>query len=329
VSKEQFNNDSEFLLDVRNLKTYFYTEEGVVPAVNDVSFTLKPGETLGLVGESGCGKSVTSLSIMQLIESPPGKIAAGNIIYKGRDLLAMRDDEMQKVRGNEISMIFQEPMTALNPVYTVAYQIEEVLTLHTELDKKARAERVVELLELVGIPEPQKRAKAYPHELSGGMRQRVMIAMALACNPSLIIADEPTTALDVTIQAQILELIKELQQRLNTSVILITHDLAVIAETVENVAVMYAGVIVEMTDVRTLFKSCKHPYTEGLLNSIPVLGNTQKQLIPIKGRVPNLTNLPKGCYFNNRCPYVMPACYESLPPLKEVAQGHQVRCYRY
>jgi len=324
---EQGAAPSGSLLEVKNLRTFFFTEEGVVPAVNDVSFSLKPGETLGIVGESGCGKSVTSLSLMRLIDDPPGRIIGGQIVYKGRDLLSLREDEMQRVRGNEISMIFQEPMTALNPVYTVAHQIAEVLELHTDLDKAGRKARVIELLELVGIPEPEKRAEAYPHELSGGMRQRVMIAMALACNPSLIVADEPTTALDVTIQAQILELIKELQQRLGTAVILITHDLAVIAETVERVAVMYSGVIVEMTDVRTLFKSARHPYTEGLLNSIPVLGNSGKKLVPIKGRVPNLTQLPPGCYFSNRCPYVMPKCLESLPPLEEVSPGHSVRCY--
>lgn len=320
-------NPDGSLLEVRGLKTWFYTEEGVIPAVNDVSFSLMPRETLGLVGESGCGKSVTSLSIMGLIECPPGKIVGGQILYRGRDLASLREEEMRKVRGNEIAMIFQEPMTALNPVYTVGQQINEVLELHTSLDKKARRNRVVELLSLVGIPVPEKRADAYPHELSGGMRQRVMIAMALACNPSLIVADEPTTALDVTIQAQILDLLKDLQRRLGTAVILITHNLAVIAETVERVAVMYAGVIVELAEVHTLFKSCLHPYTERLLNSIPILGNKTKKLVPIMGRVPNLTQLPPGCYFSTRCPYVTPRCRAEHPTLSEVAPGHLVRCF--
>jgi peptide/nickel transport system ATP-binding protein len=317
------------ILDVTHLKAYFFVEEGIVRAVNDISFSLKKGETLGIVGESGCGKSVTSLAIMGLVPMPPGKIMSGSIIFKGRDLVGLSREEMTKVRGKEIAMIFQEPMTALNPVLTVGFQIEESLEIHTDLDAKERRERAISMLETVGIPEPSKRASAYPHELSGGMRQRVMIAMALACDPSLLIADEPTTALDVTIQAQILELMREMRERYRMSLILITHDLSVIAETVDNVAVMYAGLIVEYTDVRKLFRSPLHPYTAGLLDSIPVLGRTGKKLIPIRGRVPNLINLPKGCYFSNRCPKAMPECFTVLPELREVEDSHSVRCLLY
>jgi len=322
-------DENGVLLDVRNLKTYFFVEEGVVKAVNDVSFSVRRGGTLGIVGESGCGKSVTSLAIMGLVASPPGKILCGEILYRGRDLLGLSGEERARVRGKEIAMIFQEPMTALNPVFTVGWQIEEGLAIHTNLDRKARREKVVQMLDVVGIPEPARRAGQYPHELSGGMRQRVMIAMALACDPKLIIADEPTTALDVTIQAQILELMKDMQKRYHMSMILITHDLSVIAETVDEVAVMYAGVIVERCDVRRLFSNPLHPYTQGLLDSIPVLGNTKKKLHAIKGRVPNLINLPKGCFFANRCPQVSPECLERLPDLVENEAGHQVRCVLY
>lgn len=317
------------MLEVRNLKTYFFTEEGVVKAVNDVSFEVDKGEILGLVGESGCGKSVTSLSIMGLIPDPPGKILNGEIWFKGKNLLEKSEKELREIRGNDISMIFQEPMTALNPVFTVGHQIEEVLKLHTDLKGKDLTDRAIEMLKLVGIPSPEQRIKSYPHEMSGGMRQRVMIAMALACNPSLLIADEPTTALDVTIQAQILDLIIEMQKKFNSAVILITHDLAVIAETVNKVAVMYAGVIVEKADVYELFKNPLHPYTQGLLNSIPVLGQRNKELQEIPGRVPNLINLPNGCYFADRCSKATEACKNGDIPLKEVKPGHFVRCILY
>lgn len=320
---------SSKLLEVKNLKTYFFTEEGVVKAVNDVSFEVGEGETLGLVGESGCGKSVTSLSIMKLIPNPPGKIISGQILFNGIDIVNISEKDMHEIRGNKISMIFQEPMTALNPVFTVGHQIQEVFTLHQKISKKEAKEKTIELLKIVGIPEPEKRYHQYPFELSGGMRQRVMIAMALTCNPKLLIADEPTTALDVTIQAQILELIKEMQQKFNSAVILITHDLAVIAETVDNVAVMYAGVIVEKTEVKRLFKNPMHPYTIGLLNSIPILGQRGKELQEIPGRVPNLIDLPKGCYFADRCNRRMPICSQQEVELKEVEPGHFVRCFLY
>jgi peptide/nickel transport system ATP-binding protein len=320
---------SSKLLEVKNLKTFFFTEEGVVKAVNDVSFEVGEGETLGLVGESGCGKSVTSLSIMKLIPNPPGKIISGQIFFDGQDIVNISENEMHNIRGNKISMIFQEPMTALNPVFTVGHQISEVFTLHQKISKKEAKEKTIELLKIVGIPEPEKRFTQYPFELSGGMRQRVMIAMALTCNPKLLIADEPTTALDVTIQAQILELIKEMQKKFNSAVILITHDLAVIAETVDYVAVMYAGVIVEKTEVKRLFKNPMHPYTIGLLNSIPILGQRGKELQEIPGRVPNLIDLPKGCYFADRCNKRMPICSQQECELKEVEPGHFVRCFLY
>ncbi len=322
-------NKSSKLLEVKNLKTFFFTEEGVVKAVNDVSFEVGEGETLGLVGESGCGKSVTSLSIMKLIPNPPGKIISGSILFEGQDIVNISENDMHTIRGNKISMIFQEPMTALNPVFTVGHQISEVFTLHQNISKKEAKEKTIELLKIVGIPEPEKRFNQYPFELSGGMRQRVMIAMALTCNPKLLIADEPTTALDVTIQAQILELIKDMQKKFNSAVILITHDLAVIAETVDHVAVMYAGVIVEKTEVKELFKNPMHPYTIGLLNSIPILGQRGKELQEIPGRVPNLIDLPKGCYFADRCNKRMPICSQQDCELKEVKPGHFVRCFLY
>lgn len=320
---------SSKLLEVRNLKTFFFTEEGVVKAVNDVSFEVSEGETLGLVGESGCGKSVTSLSIMKLIPNPPGRIISGQILFDGQDIVNVSENVMHEIRGNKISMIFQEPMTALNPVFTIGHQISEVFTLHQKISKKEAKEKTIELLKIVGIPEAEKRFNQYPFELSGGMRQRVMIAMALTCNPKLLIADEPTTALDVTIQAQILELIKEMQKKFNSAVILITHDLAVIAETVDHVAVMYAGVIVEKTETHRLFKKPMHPYTIGLLNSIPVLGQRGKELQEIPGRVPNLIDLPKGCYFADRCNKKMPICSTQEVELKEVEPGHFVRCFLY
>jgi oligopeptide/dipeptide ABC transporter ATP-binding protein len=320
------------LLEVKGLKTYFYTEDGVVRAVDGVSFEVYPGEVLGLVGESGCGKSVTSLSIMRLI-SKPGRIDEGEILLDGENLLKLSEEEMIKVRGNRISMIFQQPQTALNPVFKVGDQLAEVLDVHQDLGRDAGWKRAVALLKMVGVPDPERRAEAYPHELSGGMAQRVMIAMALACVPELLIADEPTTALDVTIQAQILDLMRDLRREMGTSVILITHDLGVVAEMAERVAVMYAGEIVEQTDVNTLFDQPLHPYTQGLIGSIPVLGEIKEKLDVIPGSVPNLVNLPPGCRFAPRCQarfkYACTICAEVKPDLIEVKQGHFVRCWLY
>ncbi|MCC6261312.1 MAG: ABC transporter ATP-binding protein [Anaerolineales bacterium] len=324
--------DQKPLLEVRNLKTYFYTEDGVVRAVDGVNFEVRPGEVLGIVGESGCGKSVTSLSIMRLI-APPGKIAEGEIILNGKNLLGISEDEMTKIRGNRVSMIFQQPQTALNPVFQVGDQIAEVLSIHKNLDKAAGKARAIELLKMVGIPDAERRATAYPHELSGGMAQRVMIAMALACEPELLIADEPTTALDVTIQAQILDLMLELREKLGTSVILITHDLGVVAETCERVAVMYAGEVVEQAEVGNLFEKPLHPYTQGLIDSIPILGEIKEKLAVIPGSVPNLVNLPEGCRFAPRCAarekYGLKICTEQKPELKEAGAGHLARCWLY
>jgi oligopeptide/dipeptide ABC transporter ATP-binding protein len=320
------------LLEVKNLKTYFYTEDGVVRAVDGVSFEVYPGEVLGLVGESGCGKSVTSLSIMRLI-SKPGRVDAGEILLDGENLLDLPEDEMIKVRGNRISMIFQQPQTALNPVFKVGDQLAEVLDVHQHLGKEKGWARAVQLLKMVGVPDPERRAEAYPHELSGGMAQRVMIAMALACVPELLIADEPTTALDVTIQAQILDLMRDLRREMGTSVILITHDLGVVAEMAERVAVMYAGEIVEQTDVNSLFDQPLHPYTQGLIGSIPVLGQIKDKLDVIPGSVPNLVNLPEGCRFAPRCQarfkYGLSICTEIKPELEEVKPRHSVRCWLY
>lgn len=320
---------SETILEIQNLKTYFHTEEGIVRAVDDVSFTIEKGEILGLVGESGCGKSVTSLSIMGLVPIPPGKIEGGKILFKGKDLLKMSDRELQKIRGDEITMIFQEPMTALNPVSKIGDQVAEVLEFHSNLSNKERWEKAVEMIRLVGIPEPEKRADSYPHEMSGGMRQRILIAMALIRNPSLLIADEPTTALDVTIQAQILDLIKKLNSQFHSAVLLITHDLAVIAENADRVVVMYAGKMVESADVNTLFNNPSHPYTRGLLKSIPVLGEPDKKLHIIEGNVPNLIDLPPGCPFYNRCPDAMDKCRTELPEVTVLDSGHTVRCHLY
>jgi oligopeptide/dipeptide ABC transporter ATP-binding protein len=325
-------NNNKPLLEVKNLKTYFYTEDGVVRAVDGVSFEVYPGEVLGLVGESGCGKSVTSLSIMRLI-SKPGRIDEGGIFLDGENLLELPEDEMIKVRGNRISMIFQQPQTALNPVFKVGDQLAEVFDVHQDLGKDAGWKRAVALLKMVGVPDPERRAEAYPHELSGGMAQRVMIAMALACVPELLIADEPTTALDVTIQAQILDLMRDLRREMGTSVILITHDLGVVAEMAERVAVMYAGEIVEQTDVNTLFDQPLHPYTQGLIGSIPILGEIKERLDVIPGSVPNLVNLPPGCRFAPRCQarfkYACTICAEVKPELEEVKPGHLVRCWLY
>src|SRR5574342_838911 len=293
-------NNNRPLLEVKGLKTYFYTEDGVVRAVDGLNFEVYPGEVLGIVGESGCGKSVTSLSIMRLI-SKPGRVDAGEILLDGENLLNLTEEEMSKVRGNRISMIFQQPQTALNPVFKVGDQLAEVLNVHQDMGKDAGWKRAVALLKMVGVPDPERRAEAYPHELSGGMAQRVMIAMALACVPELLIADEPTTALDVTIQAQILDLMRDLRSKMQAAIVLITHDLGVVAEMAERVAVMYAGQIVEQTDVRTLFAEPKHPYTQGLIGSIPVLGIVKEARDVIPGSVPNLINLPVGCRFAPRC----------------------------
>ena len=315
------------ILEVNNLKTHFFVEEGTVKAVDGVSFEIYEGETLGLVGESGSGKSVTSMSVMRLIPEPPGKIVEGEIKFKGEDLVTKPMSKMRKIRGNEISMIFQEPMTSLNPVYTIGDQIVEAVLLHQDVNKSQARDRAIEMLEKVGIPAPEQRVDEYPHQLSGGMRQRVMIAMALSCNPSLLIADEPTTALDVTIQAQILELMKELRDEFNTATLLITHDLGVVAEVCDRVAVMYAGKIVEYGDINKIFKSPEHPYTIGLLKSIPKLTDNKKRLEPIQGTVPSPLNFPKGCKFNNRCPHAKDKCFAQDPELKEVAEGRGVRCW--
>ncbi len=320
---------NSLLLKIRNLHTYFYTDDGIAKAVDGVDLELVEGRTLGVVGESGCGKSVTALSIMRLIPDPPGKVVQGKIFFGQKDLLTLSEAEMRKIRGRSISMIFQEPMTSLNPVFQIGDQIAEVLTLHEGLSKKEAWSRSIEMLKMVGIPAAERRVLEYPHQLSGGMRQRAMIAMALACRPQLMIADEPTTALDVTIQAQILELINRLQQEKGMSVILITHNLGVIAETAQMVAVMYAGRVVEYTDVRVLFANPQHPYTQGLLKSIPRLdqGHGRKgRLEAIPGLVPSLLDLPPGCKFSNRCKYVFDKCAEE-PPLEEVTPGHFVRCW--
>jgi oligopeptide/dipeptide ABC transporter ATP-binding protein len=317
------------LLQVRNLQTSFFTPEGEVRAIDGVSFEIGEGKTLGLVGESGCGKSVTSLSIMRLIPSPPGKIVGGEILYRGRDLLKLSNEEMRKIRGNEISMIFQEPMTSLNPVFTVGNQIGEAIKLHQGLGKKETRAKSIEMLRLVKIADPESRVDAYPHQLSGGMRQRVMIAMALSCNPSLLIADEPTTALDVTIQAQILELMKELQQKIGgMALLLITHDLGVVAEQADEVAIMYAGKIVERSNTRAIFNHPLHPYTVGLLNSLPGAGALKKKrLDAIPGVVPSPLNLPSGCRFRDRCPRAADLCAQSEPELLENESGHTVACH--
>ncbi|HEX7973389.1 MAG TPA: ABC transporter ATP-binding protein [Anaerolineales bacterium] len=325
-------NKDKTLLEVRNLKTYFFTEDGVVKAVDGVDFAVKRGEVLGLVGESGCGKSVTSLSIMRLISSP-GKIVEGEILFEDEDLAKLPESNLVKIRGNRISMIFQQPQSSLNPVFKVGDQVAEVLRIHQEMKKEEAWNKAVELLRLVGIPDADNKAHAYPHEMSGGQAQRVMIAMALALNPQLLIADEPTTALDVTIQAQILDLMRGLRTEMDTAVILITHDLGVIAEMADRVAVMYAGRIVEQTDVITLFAKPLHPYTQGLIASIPVLGKVKEHLEVIPGTVPNLVNLPTGCKFAARCmarqQYQLTICTEVEPDLVPVLQDHSVRCWLY
>jgi oligopeptide/dipeptide ABC transporter ATP-binding protein len=319
------------LLEISNLRTYFYVRGLVAKAVDDVSLLIKSGETLGLVGESGCGKSVTAHSIIRLIPDPPGKIESGEIFFDGKNLLKFSESQMRKIRGNRISMIFQEPMTSLNPVFPVGDQVGEVIRLHQKLSRSGTRERVIEMFHLVGIPAAEKRLSDYPHQMSGGMRQRVMIAMALACNPKLMIADEPTTALDVTIQAQILDLMNKLKEETGASILFITHDMGVIAEMAQNVAVMYAGKIMEYTDVKTLYASPKNPYTVGLLGSIPVLGREtkEKRLKTISGVVPSLLNLPSGCLYNDRCPDVFNDCRQVEPEMCPVAENHYVRCLKY
>lgn len=327
----RYSVKNEIILEIKNLKTYFYTYEGVAKAVDGVSYNLAKGEPLGVVGESGCGKSVTALSILRLIPVPPGKIVEGEILFKGKNLLGLTEDEMRKIRGNRISMIFQEPMTSLNPVFTIGNQIQETFQLHQSLSKKEALEKSIEMLRLVNIPTPERAVERYPHELSGGMRQRVMIAMALACSPEILIADEPTTALDVTIQAQILDLMNKLKEELGMAIILITHNLGVVAETAKRVIVMYAGKIVEEAETKTLFGNPKHPYTMGLLKSIPILGDKIRRgkirLNEIPGVVPSLYELPPGCKFSTRCPSVMDICKEKEPELREVGKDHFSSCW--
>ncbi|MBI2088935.1 MAG: ABC transporter ATP-binding protein [Deltaproteobacteria bacterium] len=316
------------LIEVKGLETSFFTPEGEVKAVAGVSFEVEEGETLGLVGESGCGKSVTALSIMRLVPSPPGKIVKGKILYRGQDLLGLSREAMRRIRGNEISMIFQEPMTSLNPVFTIGNQIGEAIRLHQGLAKKETRDKTVEMLRLVKIADPESRVDDYPHQLSGGMRQRVMIAMALSCNPSLLIADEPTTALDVTIQAQILDLMNELQAQLGMALLLITHDLGVVAEQADEVAIMYAGKVVERSEAKSIFERPLHPYTVGLLNSLPGMGGKKKKrLEAIPGVVPSPLELPSGCRFRDRCPKAAGICAEAEPPLEKKGEDHWVACY--
>jgi len=320
---------TEPLLRVEELKTWFHTDEGTAKAVDGVSFEVRPRETLGIVGESGCGKSVTSLSILRLVPQPPGEIAGGRIMFRGIDLLELPEKEMRKIRGNEIAMIFQEPMTSLNPVYTVGDQIGEVLRLHRDMSKGEARERTIEMLRRVRIPDPEQRVDEYPHQLSGGQRQRVMIAMALACDPALLIADEPTTALDVTVQAQILALLNQLQDEYGMSIILITHDLGVIAETAHRVVVMYAGVVAEVGTAEQVFSGPNHPYTEGLKAAIPKLGEKIERLHTIPGSVPSPYEEIIGCPFQNRCPYVMDRCRREFPALYTLGPGHEARCFLY
>lgn len=323
------------LLEVRDLRTYFYTEDGVVKAVDGVSYRIESQQTLGVVGESGCGKSVTALSIMGLVPMPPGKITGGHILlhHDGHtvDLTTLhpKGKEYRAIRGKEIAMIFQEPMTSLNPVFTVGYQIMEAIILHQKVSKREARKKAIEMLRQVGIPEPEQRVDEYPHQLSGGMRQRAMIAMALSCNPFLLIADEPTTALDVTIQAQVLDLVRDLQQRFKMAIMFITHNLGVVAEMCQEVVVMYLGKVVEHALVRPLFHEPKHPYTQGLLNSIPSLATKKKRLDPIKGIVPDPLDAPPGCPFHPRCPHVRELCTRETPPLTEVAENHQAACWLY
>ncbi|MGG0719027.1 ABC transporter ATP-binding protein [Robertmurraya massiliosenegalensis] len=319
-------SQSATLLEVKDLKTYFFTEHGTVPSVNGVSFHVKKGETVGIVGESGCGKSVTSLSLLQLV-GEPGKIVGGEILFNGEDLTKYSNRQMRDIRGNKISMIFQEPLTSLNPVFTIGRQVSETIRLHQHVEKKKAKDFAIRMLAKVGISNAEKVYSSFPHQLSGGMRQRVMIAMALSCNPQLLIADEPTTALDVTIQAQIIKLMKELSKELDTSIIMITHDLGVVAEMVDRVIVMYAGQIVEQNNVYDLFKKPLHPYTKGLLNSTPKIHQSKDQLESIEGNVPTPKDMPNGCKFHPRCPFAFDKCREQEPPLFELNEGSEVRCW--
>ncbi len=314
------------ILEVKNLRTHFFTEKGVVKAVDGISFEVKESKTLGIVGESGCGKSITAMSLMRLL-SRPGKIVEGEVLYKGQDLIKLEENDMRMIRGNEMSIIFQEPMTSLNPVFTIGFQIMEVLILHQKITKDEARQKAIEMLKIVGIPRGEKIVDEYPHQLSGGMRQRVMIAIALACQPKILIADEPTTALDVTIQAQILELMNDLKNKLNTAIIIITHDLGVIAEMADDVIVMYSGKIVEKSDVKTIFAQPTHPYTLGLLASVPKLNEEAEFLESIDGSVPNPLKLPQGCYFNPRCKFAIDQCRKEQPELKELSPGHFVSCF--
>jgi len=318
---------SETILKINGLKVYFETDDGLVRSVDGVDLEIKKGTTLGLVGESGCGKSVTCLSIQRLIESPPGRIAGGEIFYKGRNLLELTESEMEGIRGNDISMIFQEPMTSLNPVFTVGDQIQEAIMLHQNKTKSEAWELVIDILNKVGIPSPDIRANDYPHQMSGGMKQRVMIAMALSCNPDLLIADEPTTALDVTIQAQILDLMKSLQDEFGMSILMVTHDLGVVANMASHVAIMYASKIVEYGPVKEIYNNPRHPYTLGLFTSIPVLGKKKKALYVIPGNVPNPLSFPDGCKFWPRCAFAQAICHTNEPLLKEVTSGHNAACH--
>ncbi|MGP4105516.1 ABC transporter ATP-binding protein [Virgibacillus sp. L01] len=322
------NHDAP-LLEVKNLHTHFFTKAGVVKAVDGIDFKVSPGETLGIVGESGSGKSITAMSILGLIPSPPGKIVEGEINFNGENLLNKSQKQMRKIRGKEIAMVFQDPMTSLNPVFTVEKQMIETILAHENMSKKQAKERALELMNLVGIPDPEKRLKNYPHEFSGGMRQRVMIAIALSCNPSLLIADEPTTALDVTIQAQILELFKRMQKELNMAIVMITHDLGVVSEVCDRVMVMYAGKPAEFSETKHLFEKGKHPYTLGLMNSIPKITPDKQKLEAIDGVPPDLRALPKGCSFAPRCKHVMDSCLTNDPNLREVDDDHFVRCLLY
>lgn len=317
---------TESILEVNRLNTSFFTDDGEVPAVSDVSFYIQPGEILGVVGESGCGKSVTSLSVMDLIPRP-GKIVSGNIKFKGEELTKASQRRLRQIRGNEIAMIFQEPMTSLNPVFTIGSQLIDAIRLHNPVSKKKAAIRAVEMLKKVGMPRAEQLLKDYPHQLSGGMRQRVMIAMAMACEPDLLIADEPTTALDVTIQAQILDLMKRLNDDLNTSILLITHDLGVVADVCDRIVVMYAGKVVEEGSVRTIFNHPQHPYTEGLIRSVPNMYEKRERLYSIPGNVPKPGSLEKGCLFAPRCPYAFDRCTAESPQLLETEDSHQVRCF--
>ena len=317
----------EPILKVEELQTHFFTHSGTVKAVDSVNFTVSQGQTLGIVGESGCGKSVTALSILRLVPDPPGKIVGGKILFEEQNLLELKEHEMRDIRGKKISMIFQEPMTSLDPVFTIGHEIIEAIQVHQGLSKSEARKKALQMLKLVGIPDAEKRMNSYPHELSGGMRQRAMIAMAVSCNPALLIADEPTTALDVTIQAQILQLINDMKKQFNTAVMLITHDLGVIAEMSDFVAVMYAGHIVEYTDVFTLFQEPLHPYTQGLNRSIPRLYREDKALDTIKGTVPDLVHLPVGCPFESRCEFAFDRCRTEMPQLIKVAENHLVKCH--